>query len=503
MTATAASALKGGQARDFSGGVNDRDAPPELAANELEDAWNITLDERGGASSRRGFVKYNGVQYDPGTLTRNIWPSPLLTTTIEQVGAKLYKGTSNTAVKTFTTSELVTFREMNSLVIACHPTDGLFTSPDGTTWTAVASPNAPKGTCLEVWQNKLYVGRPDGSVHWSAAGDPTTWASTDFNKLWEHDQQPVVALHIGSGQDILGKPGLLAFKLESAYRISDSTTGAYTTIDATVGAAGPLAVVGVGARVVTISKRGIYWWREDQSGMVNASDQLLPLWQPDQINLGQQGLWCAGRKGNRAMFSLTRFGSTANDLALEFHPDQGWVAPRSDAMACYATVAGTNEILYGGSPTVNGQVYQLDTGGADDGAAISWRLQTRWFEINSGFRSTTWQVRVHGRGVGTLTVRKDYASAGGDQRSFNLNGTLNQYDTGLKYDSGVDYSIPAFQNTEAFFNLGLCRQFSLIFSGSSTDVANAPQVLGAGTAPTVGSFGLYGLEWLHVPLGLS
>lgn len=503
MATAPANALKGDEARDFSGGINLRDAPPQLAANELEDSWNVTLDERGGASSRLGYEQYNTVQFDTGALVVNEWPSPLLGTNITQVGAKLYKGTSNTATKTFSTSAIVTFRELNSLIIACHPIDGLFTSPDGVTWTVVADADAPKGSCIEVWQNKLWVGCADGSVHWSAAGDPTAWTSTDFNKLWEKNQAGIVALNIGSGQDITGKPGLLCFKTESAYRINDSTTGAYTTIDATVGAAGPLAVVGVGAKVITISKHGIFWWREDQTGMVNASDQLLPLWDPSQINFAQQNIWCAGRKGQRARFSLTRAGSTANDLSLEYHPDEGWIAPRSDAMSCYATQTGTSEILYGGSPTVNGRVYQLDTGGTDDGVAITGHLQTRWIELNSGFQATVWQLRVHGRGTGTLTTRKDFASAGGDDRLFDLTGSANKYDTGLKYDSGVMYAIPAFQQTEPFYDLGLCRQFSLIFSFTVNTTADGVQVLGASTPPQIGEFGLYGLEWLYSPLGLS
>jgi hypothetical protein len=503
MTAAAANALKGGQNRDLSGGPNIRDAASELAVNEIEDSWNVTFDERGGGSSRLGYSKYNGVVFDASQLTRNIWPSPLLTTTIEQAGAKLYKGTSNTVNKTFTAPELVTFREMNSLIVACHPTDGLFTSADGVTWTAVADVDAPKGVCVEVWQNKLFVGQPSGKVSWCAAGDPTNWVSTDFNKLWEKDQLGIVAMHIGSGQDILGKPGLLCFKNESSYRINDSATGAYVTIDATVGAAGPLAVVGVGSRVITISKRGIFWWREDQDGMVNASDRLLPLWDPGQINFAQQGVWCGGRSGNRAIFSVTRGTSTANDLALEFHPDEGWVAPRSDAMSCYATLGGAGEVLYAGSPTVNGQIYKLNDGGTDDGAGIPYRAQTRWFELNSGFQATVWQLRIHGRGHGTLTTRKDYASAGGDQRNFDLTGTLNKYDTGLHYDSGIMYAIPSSQQTEAFFDLGLCRQFSLLFQGTATTTAQGVQVLGAGTPPAIGEFGLYGFEWLYSPLGLS
>src|SRR5262249_44855787 len=159
----------------------------------------------------------------------------------------------------------------------------------------------------------------------------------------------IVALHIGSGQDIQGRPGLLAYKQESTYRIHDANTGAYTTVDATVGAAGSRAVVGVGAKVYSIGKRGIFWYREDQQGLVDAAGRLKPLWR-DQTNLAQLSLWAAGRKGNRAFFSLTRAGSTANDLALELHTEQGWIAPRTDAMSCYATSTGASETLYGGSP---------------------------------------------------------------------------------------------------------------------------------------------------------
>jgi hypothetical protein len=154
---------------------------------------------------------------------------------------------------------------------------------------------------------------------------------------------------------------------------------------------------------------------------------------------------------------------------------------------------------------VSGQCYQLENGGNDDGAAISWRFQTRWIEPNAGFEASVWQIRIHGRGAGTITVRTDYASAGGDSQPFDLTGTaLVKYDTGLLYDSGVDYAEPVYQNTEPFYNpVSVCRQFSLIFSGSSTTTFTAPQVLGAGTNPQLGYFALYGVEWLFTQLGLS
>lgn len=495
--------LQSGSATDFSGGPNIRDAASELSKNECLDAWNVTFDERGGVSSRLGMVKYNGTAYG-GDLIQNEFWSQILSTKIVNAGAKLYKGTSNTVNKTFTTTARATFTELGVYVIACHPVDGLFTSVDGVTWTAVADVDAPKGTCIATWQNKVWVGKPDGSVAWCAAGDPLTWSATDFNKLWEKDTQAIVALHIGSGQDILGRPGLIAYKLESAYRIHDSSTGAYETIDATNGAASAIAIIGVGPKVYSICKHGIFSYLEGTVGLKNESDRFAPLWDPAVgINLAQIDKWCAGRSGNRARFSLTRTGSTANDLALEFHTEQDWLAPGSNAMSCYSTSTGSADVTYGGSPTVVGQSYQLDSGGTDDGTAIAWRFQTRWFELASGFEAYVWQVRLQGRGAGTLTVRADYASSGGTSQTFDFSQITNVYDTGLHYDAGLMYAIPVFQSTLPFYSIGNCRQMSLLFSGSSSTTTVAPQILGAGTQPSVGSFGLFSIEWLYAQLGLS
>lgn len=495
--------LKGDSERDFSGGPNIRDDASKLANNEALDSWNATYDERGNASSRLGYAKYNSTPFSGGIVKNEYW-SPLLSNKITQAGSSLFLGTTNTVRKTFTSSACVTFAEMNSLVIAAHPADGLFTSTDGITWTAVADVDAPTHpTCIAAFQSKIFTGDATGKLQWSAVADGTNWTATDFNKIWEKDQQGLVNLHIGSGQDFQGKPGLLVFKNESFYRMYDSTTGAYTTVDATVGAAGPRAVVGVGAKVLFIGKRGIFWWREDQLGATDASDRFAPLWR-DQTDLTQLSLWAAGRRGNRALFSLTRLGSTANDLALEYHTEQNWIAPRSDAMSCYTTSTGASETLYGGSPTVTGQSYQLETTGADDGVAIAGRFQTRWLEPNNGFQASVWQIRIHGRGAGTATIRKDYASDQGDAQPFNLSGTALMYDTGLLYDTGLDYAEPVYQSTDVLFlSDNRCRQFSIVFTWSSSSTFTAPQILGSGTNPQVGYFGLTGIEWLDTQLGLS
>jgi parallel beta-helix repeat protein len=51
-----------------------------------------------------------------------------------------------------------------------------------------------------------------------------------------------------------------------------------------------------------------------------------------------------------------------------------------------------------------------------------------------------------------------------------------------------------YQNTQPFFSIGLCRQFRLIFSGSSTTTDSGRRCSAPAPPPTIGYFGLYGIE---------
>ena len=465
--------------------------------------WNGSIDEiavfESILSGATILAIYNaGVTANASSPVINDYYSPLLGGFLTQAGKDLYF--SGSSRHTFSTTGCLTFAELGGKVIVGHPVDGLWYSTDGVSWTHITSANAPAtANCICTWMSKLFVGMSDGTVHWSAASDPTTWAANDFNAIWTKDQKPIVALAVGSGQDIQGRPGLLAFKQESVYRINDSGTGAYTVVDTSHGAAGPKAVVGVGARVCWIGKGGIWWWREDQASPVNASDLLRPLWRNEQLSFSNQSGWAAGRRLNRAYFSCSSLTSNINDIAIELHPDEEWVALRSDAMTCYSIDA--SELTYGGSTTALGQMYQLDIGGLDDGNPISGWFQTRWIIPNAGFQAQVWQIRLNGRGSGTLEFRKDYKSTGSDY-SFNFLSGGFKYDNGVLYDAGNVYVDVATAASESFAGLGTCREFSLRLSFTTTSTASGRQI---GTSPVtqLGAFGLYGAEILFVPLGLS
>jgi len=60
---------------DFRGGLNVDAAPDNLADNELEQADNVDLDERGSVSKRKGAAPFNAVSYGAQVEKIIEWPS--------------------------------------------------------------------------------------------------------------------------------------------------------------------------------------------------------------------------------------------------------------------------------------------------------------------------------------------------------------------------------------------------------------------------------------------
>lgn len=495
--------------RHFDGGLNLRDAQSELAGNESPDMSNVTLDERGGIAKRLGYVKDNSSPYN-ASLVQNLFYWASGQNKITQSGAAVFKDSSTVAFKTFTTSARVGFADFIGKLYMIHPIDGLF-SYDGTTVAAIAA--GPKGTCLAPWQNKLFAsGDPANKprVICSGRGDPLDWTiggagGANYNDLREKDSETVVCLSGAAGIDISGRPGLLAFKNESSYRIYDSATLAYQTIDPTIGAASALAVVNLFGRSIVLSQRGIFW-TDGVSGLRPAGEKLEPLWDQAQIAYDKLDLFCAGARGDRVYFSLPRAGATANNLALEYHPLQGWITSNSNAMSCYSTYAKQTQRLLGGSPTVNGQTYELLRGGSDDGVAIHSYFQTPWFEPSAGILSRLRKLAIEGRGNFTLYTKKDYDTGVGSADPVTISrGGFTWNAPGSTWNApGVKWGPSAY---EAFadpplLSLGTARAVSFRIDETSSIVTSGPALLG-GAAPSVGAWGLYGLDLYFVTLGTA
>lgn len=495
----------------FAGGLNLRDDLLDLAPSESPNLWNVTMDEAGGVLKRNGYSRWNAsaasnvftFAYYSKLLGLLFWYS--------QSDGKLYSDPGTgvlTLRKTFTTGSPIQIVDFVGKAYAIHPADGLFSSSDGVTWAAVtaASGSVPKGSLLLVWQNKLWVSGDTAAVvrvYFCAPGDATKWASADgagFVDIRDKDDAPVVCLFGGSGVDFQSKPSLLVFKEDSFYRIVDSVTGAYVSLDGKVGAASANSVVTVYGKILFLSKRGVHE-TNGVSGAVSVTEKLAPLFSSSRINFGKQTQFCAGYRGDRVYFSLTRAGSTTNDLAIEYHPLLGWATVNSNAMGCYVTYATATEKLLGASPTVAGRAYELLLTGGDDGAAIKSWFVTKPSQPAGGMRARLQALRVNGRGNFDVSVIPDFATAG--QRSSLMIGAS----TGAvwdvdKWDIGV-WATSVTQGDADLHPRVTGKAFQIRIDETSTKTTSEPAFLDAGAGRTVGAWALYGLLSRYTPLGLS
>lgn len=501
---------------DFSGGLNIRDAPSQLADNEASDCMNVVMDERGGVVKRLGYTKYNAVQLNTAGLKR-LYYSETLGIMLCQQGSDLYRttggGTWSASVKTFTTSARVDFTDLAGYIVCVHEVDGVWTSTDGTTWTQAAgganNMEAVRGRSICTWQNKCWVGGDPNNPSrvWAcAAGDPRTWTiASAYVDIRDKDNDIVTCVGAGQGMDAVGRPGLLVWKAESCYRInsSDATSGfTYTTLSTSYGAAGPLAVTSSSSGVVAaISHHGIVV-TDGVEAPVLVSGKLDPLFAPTQLAYSYLTLMAAGTTTNGHMlFSLTRTGATTNNLTLEYGPEQGWIVPHSFGVADFCTFRASAEVTYGAS-TGSGYAYRLFNGGSDDGTAIAARFQSKWFDLRNLGLVRLRRLRMAGRGTYSLYVKGDYTTGQGTLCTVSIVDNGPVWGTGT-WGVGTWGSGAVVEDFEDFYSLGVAKTVAFAVSESSSLTSSRPALLSDGASETVGAFALYELALDFVPLGYA
>lgn len=498
----------------FAGGLNLRDAPTELKPSESPSSWNVTLDERGGVVKRLGYSKWNATAAD--NLFQDSYYSLLtgLMFWYSPADGKLYKDSAGTLtnVHTFTAGSRVSLIDFAGKTYCGHPVDGLYESADGTTWTATTkgthTADIPKGSLLAVWQNKLWIaGDPAhlNRVWFSGPGDATDYDTADGGgsvDIREKDDASIVAIHGGSGIDFQTEPGLFVFKRDSTYRITDSATGAYLSIDGSVGAASKNSITQLYGELIFISRRGIYATKK-LSAIQPVCEQILPLFDPDSTDDTKLDNFCAGYVGDRVYFSVTRQGASVNDIALEYAPLYGWVVAGSNAMGCYQSRTGdAAEIIVGASPTVTGQLYRLNDGGSDDGADVASWYETRWFEVLNGHEARMSMARILFRGADvTCTLYTDFSQNG------EWTDTLDNTTAGMVWNvdnwGESDWGGQTVETYQTTFPRKIARAFKLRFDETSSETYSKPALLGSGASLAAGAWALYSVESQYVPLGLS
>lgn len=485
--------------RNFSGGLNTRDLASELAENEFPAGLNITVDERGGVMKRLGYInRYSGAIGTGLVVNAFYWDRQ--DKFVYQIGTGMHLDDA-ASFHTWSTSARCGMCEFDGKLIMIHPIDGMKVYDASSVTTPT---NAPKGTFCATWQNKVWSGGDPVNpprLNYSDIGSPNATAATQYVDIREKDSDALVAGGGAAGLDISGRPGLLVFKSDSAYRVHDSATGAYTTIDTMVGAGSNISLVNAYGRTYAISTKGIYS-TDGLSPMQENSQLIENFFHQDHINQTRPDLLCAGRHADRVYFSLPLVGDTENGIVIELHPTQNWVCAHSNAASCYAFKGHQVTDLVFGSPSVAGRVYTSHNGGSDAGAAIASTLQFNWKEPNGGHKVRVRRARFVGSGTFDATMIKNYeVSPSGRVLPVAITSSAALYDSGFNYDDPASiYGPTAFQGHQDFWHVGVGRALSFIITESSTISGFGRPIMG-GASPEIGGWSLSHVNMLCIDLG--
>lgn len=486
---------------DFTGGLNLRDGPDQISTNELRDTWNVSINQRGGIEKRTGFSKWNTSGQPSAKILTAYYSRAIDKILWFCDDKKLYPESSNAAfgasIKTFTTTDAVTFADFAGKCYVLHPVDGLF-SYDGTTFSAAIA-TAPAGVSIATWQNKLWIaGTNSVRLYACAAGDPTTWSTGSgglTNDVRAKDDTFLKALAASEVE------GLSIFKEESTYRVYDSSTGAYQTIDQRFGASNHFAVTSMYGHMYVANKRGIFS-TSGASKLVEVSAKISRLFDSPALNETKANLWCAGYSPGKVRFSLTSGAATTNNLVLEYDPRwNAWTA-HSCAVSAYVQYGIGDDTLLGAAPAVNGQAYKLyDTVGTDDGLAIASRIVTAFARPTNGGRFRLRQLVLRGRGAFTLSRIINSGLDSDLAYSINTTGsTGGVWDTSLWDDAAAIWGPTFFEGTQNIYSIGTMNEVAFKIEESGSTTGTMPNMLSTISGATVGYWALYSLRGLYVPL---
>lgn len=469
---------------DFGGGLNLVDAPAELNPSETPDCKNVVFDDQGAVMKRTGYVLCG---LAPSSLITKVfwWKSTSQFFVYCQTNRTLYRTTDfviYTLTKLFSTGADVDMCDFNGKLVVVHGQDGVYTW-DGAAFTSVAA--GVFGSGIAVWQNKVWVVKGTAAsngqttaarLSWCAPGDVTTW--TDFVDVREKDNDRLMGL-------APTEAALIVFKEESAYRVNNSSTGSYSMIDGTNGAAGPNCVSRDGNKIYHFCRNGLFVTAGGPSQEL--SRKLRPLFTPETLNIPNltKAVVAPVFKGTLRA-SYPALGSSNNNVTLEYSPSREWCVAHSYAFRFF--VIGDSQANLYASDVTGSNVYCLSgsPGGGDNAAAIDCYWRSAWLQPGGGKKVNLRRVLVSGYGSWTLRVYRDYSYTNFVDRALVL---------GSPTAAKVATQSPA-------YSLGSAKAFSFELRETSNTVPFSYAIGFTGASRTVGCVGLYGLGLDFVPLGV-
>lgn len=423
----------------FGGGLNLRDQPDTVRADQAVDLLDVVFTETGAVRTRDGFAAVTGSELtnQPDSCS----PYYKLDGTSQLVvgnGSKLTAiGSDGTVVASqVTTASPHYFARFGGpageFLFAGNGTDAAY-KWNGTSWSspAYSGTYTPKGKFLCVFGgtvggNRLVNAcRPSSTtagdnvhtVRFSAVGDPLTWADNDYVDLTPGDGEAIMGM-------VAWRDYVFVFKRTKFFVFYGvSTTGSgtsvfnYRVVDAGVGLSASQAVCAGRDGVYFMGEHGVY--RTQGSEPVLVSDAITPLFdgttgpffKGSAINRGATTAAMAFH--NELVYLAVPTGtSTTNDRVLVFSPVHNWWSLWSVGASCLASWRLTGvPVLAFGYATGSNYIGKIAPAYTDDaGTGFSARWQSGWFDLGEPARKTVRETVLWGKGSLSAAYGANYAA---------------------------------------------------------------------------------------------
>jgi hypothetical protein len=450
---------------NFAGGINLRDKADVVSDSEAIDLLNVQFLERGAIKQRDGYAELTS-----SSLTNRVDSmAPFYTASgtkqlIAGCGSRLEALSTAGAVVASQTGlaggpyTFARFAAPGSEFIYCANGSNVTLRWDGATWTTgaasatvngVAAQNMPKAGAVCVTAsvpgstsgsnaaNRLVAtaygtqttAGPAGTtstpsrVHFSNPGLPETWetdGTTPRGRNW-------IDLTPGDGEQIMNavtwRELVFVFK-ETKFFVMWSESAAsdgtpvfnFREVVSGVGLAAKQAVCVGRDGVYFMARNGVYFTNGGEPKPV--SDKILPMWtgdvevyfQSQTINASQIALSRMVWHDEQVFLSVPTGVATANDRVLVYDTLHGWWSLYDLPASALASFRRADQPeLHFGYSTGNNRVARITRGLTDDnGAVITSRWRSGWFDYSSPVNKTIRESKVWGTDAVVCAFSKDF-----------------------------------------------------------------------------------------------
>lgn len=426
-------------AAGLAGGLNLRDQPDVVDPSQAIDLLNVTFTERGSIKNRAGYGKLTsaaganrydslGVFYTSGGTRQLVCGAGARVEAINTSGAIV-----GVPVTTAAASPHYFARFGGPGAERLYIANGADTVRywDGSAFTTPAyTGTTPTGRFLAVTpsDNRLVCARFTGttagsnpsSVRFSDPGVPHTFGANNFVDVTPGDGEEITGLAVAG-------PHLFVFK-ESRFFVfygtaTDSTGGPvfnFRPVESVVGLVSPRALaVSRDSGVYFMGRNGVYRTTGGSPQLV--SDVVSPIWSgvvseffaSKTLNHAAVGQAAMTWHDDLLYLAVPTGSATANDRTLVYDPEHGWWTLWSVPAAALAAfrIGNQSELVFAYAAGTNhvGRLAPAYT--TDDGAAITSRWRSGWFDLGDANIKTVREAKLWGSGDVAVAVGKDFSSS--------------------------------------------------------------------------------------------